>query len=50
MDWMEFVTHLQGVLLILTVVIFVAIAAWAYSPKSRRVMDDSAQIPLRDDH
>ena len=49
MDWMEFISHLQGVLLILTVLIFVAIAFWAYSPKSRRAMDESAQSPLRDD-
>ena len=45
----DFVTHLQGILLGLTVFIFLVIAAWAYSPKTRKHMDDSAQIPLRDD-
>ena len=49
MNWMDIISHLQGILLVLTVLIFVGIAFWAYSPKSRRTMDDNAQIPLRDD-
>jgi len=49
MNGAEFLSHLQGVLLVLTVVIFCGIALWAYSPKRRKQMDDSAQIPLRDD-
>jgi cbb3-type cytochrome oxidase subunit 3 len=50
MSGAELISHLQGILLTLTVVIFCGIAAWAYSPKSRKSMDDNARIPLRDDH
>lgn len=49
MSWTDVITHLQGIMLVLTVVIFGGIAFWAYSPKSREHMDKSAQIPLRDD-
>jgi len=49
MSFGDLMPHIQGVLLVLTVVIFCGIAAWAYSPKSRKQMDDSAQIPMRDD-
>ncbi len=49
MSWDQISSHLQGILLILSIVIFWAIAGWAYSPKSKKNMDDSAQIPMRDD-
>lgn len=49
MNGSDIINHLQGILLALTVVIFWGIAAWAYSPKAKKRMDDSAQIPLRDD-
>jgi len=50
MSWSEIMTHIEGVLLVLMIVIFCGIALWAYSPKLRQRMDDSAQIPLREDH
>ncbi len=49
MSWADVMTHLQGILLVMTVVIFWGIAAWTYSPRNRKRMDDSAQIPMRDD-
>jgi cbb3-type cytochrome oxidase subunit 3 len=49
MNFADLLPHLQGILLVLTVVIFLAIAFWAYSPKNRKQMDDNAQIPMRDD-
>lgn len=49
MSWSDVMTHFEGVLLILMWVIFCAIAVWAYSPASRKRMDESAQIPLRED-
>ena len=49
MDWSTIISHAQGVLLVLMIVIFIAITAWAYSPKSRQRMDDSANIPMRDE-
>jgi cytochrome c oxidase cbb3-type subunit IV len=49
MTLFDLLPHVQGVLLVLTVVIFLGIAWWAYSPKNRKQMDDDAQIPMRDD-
>jgi len=49
MAWSEAISHVEGVLLVLMVIIFCAIAVWAYSPGMRKRMDDSAQIPMRDD-
>jgi cbb3-type cytochrome oxidase subunit 3 len=45
----DLLSHFQGILLVVMMVIFCAIALWAYSPKNRKQMDDSAQIPFRDD-
>jgi cbb3-type cytochrome oxidase subunit 3 len=50
MSWSDVMSHLEGILLVVMCVIFIGITAWAYSPGMRKRMDDSAQIPLRDDH
>jgi cbb3-type cytochrome oxidase subunit 3 len=49
MDFLAFIQHLHAPLSVLMVLIFCAIVAWAYAPRRRRQLDDSAQIPLRDD-
>ena len=50
MDWLGLIDRLHAPLSVLMLVIFCAIVAWAYAPRRRAQMDDSAQIPLRDDH
>jgi cbb3-type cytochrome oxidase subunit 3 len=50
MDWLGLIGRLHAPLSVLILVIFCAIVAWAYAPRRRRQMDDSARIPLRDDH
>ncbi len=49
MDLPALVDRLHLPLLVLMVVIFCAIVAWTYAPRRRKRMDDSANIPLRDD-
>lgn len=49
MDWNALIDQLHAPLAVLMLVIFCAIVAWAYSPRRRAQMDDSAKIPLRDD-
>jgi cbb3-type cytochrome oxidase subunit 3 len=49
MDPTSFIDRLHTPLLVLMLVIFCAILAWTYAPRQRQRMDDSAQIPLRDD-
>ncbi len=49
MSWSELMSHFEGVLLVLMMVIFIGIAVWAYAPRNRKRMDDSAQIPMRDE-
>jgi cbb3-type cytochrome oxidase subunit 3 len=49
MDPTSFIDRLHAPLLVLMLVIFCAILAWTYAPHRRKQMDDSAQIPLRDD-
>jgi cbb3-type cytochrome oxidase subunit 3 len=49
MDWVALTERLEIPLLLLMVAIFSAIVLWAYSPRRRQSMDDSAKIPLRDD-
>ena len=49
MSWSDVATHFEGLLLVLMIVIFLGIAVWAYSPHARKRMDESANIPMRDD-
>jgi cbb3-type cytochrome oxidase subunit 3 len=49
MDWLGLTERLEMPLFLLMIVLFCAIVAWAYAPHQRKRMDDSAQIPLRDD-
>lgn len=49
MDWQALIQSLHAPLSVLMLVIFVALAWWTYSPKRREQMNDSAQIPLRDE-
>jgi len=49
MTWLAVVDRLHAPLSLLMLVLFCAIVAWAYAPRRRRSMDESARIPLRDD-
>jgi cbb3-type cytochrome oxidase subunit 3 len=49
MHWLDLIEQLHAPLSVLMLAIFCAIVAWAYAPRQRAAMDDSAQIPLRDD-
>ena len=49
MDWLALIDRLHAPLAVLMVVLFCGIVAWAYAPRRRKQMDDSARIPLRDD-
>ena len=49
MHWLAVIEQLHAPLGALMVAIFCAIVWWAYAPGRRAAMDDSAQIPLRDD-
>jgi cbb3-type cytochrome oxidase subunit 3 len=49
MDFLAVIQHLHAPLSVLMLLIFCAIVAWAYAPRRRAQLDDSAQIPLRDD-
>jgi cbb3-type cytochrome oxidase subunit 3 len=49
MTWLALVDRLHAPLSLLMLVLFCAIVAWAYAPRRRRLMDESARIPLRDD-
>lgn len=49
MHWLDLIERLHAPLSVLMFAIFCAIVAWAYAPRRRAEMDDSAQIPLRDD-
>jgi cbb3-type cytochrome oxidase subunit 3 len=49
MTWLALVDQLHAPLSLLMLALFCAIVAWAYAPRRRRHMDESARIPLRDD-
>jgi cbb3-type cytochrome oxidase subunit 3 len=49
MDWLALIDRLHAPLSALMLVLFCAIVAWAYAPRRRAQMEDSARIPLRDD-
>jgi cbb3-type cytochrome oxidase subunit 3 len=49
MDWLALVERLHAPLSVVMLVVFCAIVAWAYAPRRRKDMDESARIPLRDD-
>lgn len=50
MDWIALIERLHSPLSVLMLALFCAIVLWTYAPRRRRQMDDSARIPLRDDH
>jgi cbb3-type cytochrome oxidase subunit 3 len=49
MTWLDLIDRLHAPLSLLMLVLFCAIVAWAYAPRRRQQMDESARIPLRDD-
>jgi cbb3-type cytochrome oxidase subunit 3 len=49
MSWLDLIEQLHAPLAFLMFVLFCVIVVWAYSPRRRGDMDESAKIPLRDD-
>lgn len=48
-DLMSLLHRVEVPVSVLMLIVFCLIAAWTYSPRRRKTMDDSAHIPLRDD-
>ena len=49
MLWHDIYMAVNGVALVLMMIVFIGIVAWAYSPKRRDSLQAHADIPLRDD-
>jgi cbb3-type cytochrome oxidase subunit 3 len=50
MPWFDIAMLLRPVLLVLMALIMLGIVGWAYWPSRRARLEESALIPLRDDH
>jgi cbb3-type cytochrome oxidase subunit 3 len=49
MDWFSLAMLLRPLLLVLMLVIFVGIFAWAYWPSRKSAFEDQGRIPFRED-
>jgi len=49
MDVMKYYAQVAPILMVLIVLIFAGVTAWAYWPKQRARFERDGQIPLRDD-
>ena len=49
MNVMNFYTQVAPILMVVVVLIFIGVTAWAYWPKHRARFERDGRIPLRDD-